>query len=378
MQVPWIDMASSGPHSHYQEDIGVQVAMLVATILLSSWILWEFFHAELVYWSLRLNWILLGGLTWGPTAQWASATRHNMEIMAASALRTEPGPYWELLNTSSRIYIPFVLIAAALLARKIWNHPSNHAHRVITADRLRWIMSVHAPAIIPVLYYGDLLTTDPEEHRPLASPKEWALQHRLVINHRLDRHRARDLLIAQLGRRITSPYDLKPHERAMFAVFGARLFADGKEHGQTQALLDELNRSCHRGTFNGKRGYPVLSITDNLFEKYARHRDVDEWVATHPFSRTLLHAMHLAAIKLGKAPSSHFRWLKGMDRCLWAALNSTGRKTPWIEGCAVFAQTQWENYVHGLGYSLTEPHLDDVLNAIEVALEKAGIQLSPE
>lgn len=370
-------MANIGPPSQYQEELGVQLAMAAGAIALLGWGTWEFFHADLVYWSLRLNWSLVGALTWGPFAGWATAMRHAMANMAASAPHAEAGDYWDLLNASSRIYIPLVVLVAAALAWKIWKHPSNHAHRAITPERLRWIMSVHAPAIIPVLYYGDLLTSNPDEHRTLATPKEWALERRLVVNNRLDRSKARAALIEQLGRRIHSPQDLEPHERALFAAFGARLFADGKDHAQTQTLLDALNRSCHQGTYNGKRGYPVLSVTDEAFEKYAGHPDVSEWIAAHPYSRTLLHAMHLAAIKLGKAPSSHFRWLKGMDRTLWAALNSSGRKTPWAEAGAVFAQTQWENYLQGLCHRLTEPHLDDVLDALEAALEKAGLQITP-
>ena len=87
----------------------------------------------------------------------------------------------------------------------------------------------------------------------------------------------------------------------------------------------------------------------------------------------MLHAMHKASLAFGRLPSSHFRWLKGIDRKLWYALNTTGRKAPFVESVAVFTQTLWEDFAFENGYRLTEPALDDAIGGIEAYLVKIGI-----
>lgn len=168
---------------------------------------------------------------------------------------------------------------------------------------------------------------------------------------------------------------MQPQEKAMFAIFGTRLFAQDTdaEKVTAQDLLDRLNRSCHQNTWNGRKGYPDLSITDKAFAQYATHPDVSGWLQKHAYPRTLLHAMHKEALTTGKLPSSHFRWLKGMDRGLWYALNTTGRKAPFLESAAVFSQTLWEDLAHEHGYQLTEPYVDDAIDGLEAYLGKIGL-----
>jgi intracellular multiplication protein IcmP len=356
--------------------VGIAIAGGVVGLLLC--LVWWQFHGEIVYWTLRLNWTLLGALDWSWLPR-VTATRHAIAQLAAQSPGVGPGVLWAALQQSGVWLSPVVVGCAALLARKVWRHTSNHVHRAITPDRLAWIMAKHAPAIIPMLYAPNLLCSDPPEHRPMLSPDEWALRHKLVVNERLDRDKAQALLVAQLGRRVASLQDLQPHERALFAVFGARLLSDGKDLALAQALLDRLNYSCHTGTFRGMRGYPDLALAEEAFARYAALPGASQWLATHGYVSTLLHAMHLEAIKLGKLPSSHFRWLKGIDRPLWAALNTTGRKTPWIESLAVFTQARWETYLDQMiGIQLTEPHLSDALTALETYLAKVGLIPTPK
>ncbi|GGM25547.1 hypothetical protein ACFQDN_21970 [Pseudomonas asuensis] len=238
-------------------------------------------------------------------------------------------------------------------------------------------MAKHSPAIIPSLYYGDpdtlLLNVDPPEHRSSKNPEEWVAENGLIVNGRLDKTRCRDLLKAELGKRITSLADLKPHEKALFAIMATRVLSDGKDLKKAQELLDGLNYSCHTHSWEGKPGYPNLAITDRTFEVYAKHPDVAIWIKKHPYVRTLLHSMHKKAQRTGKLPSSHFRWLKGMDRGLWYALNTTGRKAPFLESSAVFTQSLWEEFAADNGYELTEPYIDDAIVGIEKYLIKTGL-----
>jgi intracellular multiplication protein IcmP len=366
----------AGPAANHEQDDSpfvVGAALCMAALLI--WLLWWAFHAQIAYYSLWINWTLMAALDWLP---WAAEVRRELAQLAGQARTLEPLVLWKALSISGLFFAPLTLLATALLARRMWTHPSNVTRRGITAETLPWIMAKHAPAIIPMLYAPNLLKNDPPEHRSMLAPDEWVTLHRLVVDERLDHAKTRELLIGHLGQRIRTPLDLHPHERALFAVFGARLLSGGEELEQAQVLLDRLNRSCHTGTYQGRRGYPDLSIADAAFHTYATHPEAARWVASHGYARTLLHAMHLEAVKRGKLPSSHFRWLKGIDRSLWAALNTTGRKTPFIESVAVFTQTRWESYLETLGTPLQEPHLDDAITAIEAYLTKVGLIRKPK
>jgi intracellular multiplication protein IcmP len=366
-------MANSSYGQKGESDHLFVIVVGFLVVVVGLWFFWDMFHTELVYGSMWLDWHVLSGLAWLWSPSWLSTIRQELAYGASVASLLTPLQLWKLLSRAGLVMTPLLLILLGLLARTMRKHPSNRVRRAITPENLRWIMAKHAPAIIPTLYYPNLLKHDPPEHRSMDAPEEWVLRHKLVINDRLDRQRTHALLVEQLGARLGSVFDLAPHERSLFAVFGARLFSDGLELAMSQALLDKLNYSCHQGQHNGKRGFPDLTITESSFQKYAAHPEVGQWVATHGYSRTLLHAMHLEAIKKGKVPSAHFIWLKAMDRQLWAALNTTGRKTPFVESLAVFSQTRWESYVGDLGYRIADPHLGDAVDALEVYLQKVGL-----
>ncbi len=371
-------MSTTGhPRPSGSEDPLFAISAVGLALLLLAWLLWFEFHAEIVYWSLRMNWTLLGALEWSWSPRSLTELRNAMASMAGQARNAPFLPFWWLLTKAGIVMVPLVWLLLGWIARTMWRHPSNRTHRVITADTLPWIMAEHAPAVIPTLYYGDLLKSDPPEHRSALTPEAWAVAQRLVVNQRLERDRALESLAGFLGPRLGSVRDMQPHEQALFAVFAARLFSNGEALGDAQMLLDTLNRSCYTGEFQGKRGYPRLDLARPQFDRYADHAEVANWVARHGYARTLLFAMHEAAIKLGKLPSSNFRWLKGMDRPLWYALNTTGRKVPFVESLAVFTQARWETYVSNMGLRLERPYLDDAVDALEAYLVKVGVTQPP-
>lgn len=372
-------MSSYSPRS---DDMGIVYLAVLGAAALLAWYVWDSYHATIAYYGLRWTWMLLGlvDFPWMPQAvsEWRQET-------AAIAAQAQLVPLGDLIALMDRAGYLFVGIPLALTFRGIvtaGRHRANLTRRRIDATNLPWIMAKHAPAVIPALYYGDektqLLNVDPPEHRSSLNPEEWVARHGLLVNGKLDRRKARLLLIEDLGRRITSIDELHPHERALFAVFSLRLFPGSKDREQAQDLLDALNRSCHRGTHDGKRGYPEFAAADDAFATAARHEHARKWIAKHPYPRTLLHAMHKEALLTGALASSHFRWLKGIDRGLWYALNTTGRKTPFMESAAVFTQTQWEEFAQDCGYELREPYLDDALNGVESYLVKIGLMDKPQ
>lgn len=359
------------------EGMGVVWLVMIALPLAFGWMFWHRWHGTISYWSLKWVWYQLAVFDWPFMPEVIREWRAQAASMAMYPARVTFPELLSMLNKAGYFYIilPLVIIARGFLAAH--RHPMNKTRRKVTVETLPWIMSKHSPAIIPSLYYGNpqtlLLNDDPVEHRSAVHPEEWALEHGLIVNNKLDRERCGQLMIDFLGTPVASLNDLSPTERALFAVFGARLLSDGKDIRVAQQLLDELNRSCHTGTFEGKKGYPNLGLTDAAFKKYAAHPDAQAWLLRHPYPRTMLFAMHKLASKSGKLPSSQFRWLKGMDRNLFYALNIGLRKAPFLEQGAVFTQMQWEEYAENVGYRLTEPSIEDAIDGVEKYLAKLGL-----
>lgn len=346
---------------------------MVVLCLLGLVVAWYFYHAEVTYWAMRWAWIQLRWAEHVYAGDMLQATKQSVLASARAPERLTFHQTLAQLNGAGRYFIALPLLVTIYGLWSAHRHPANRTRRQITAATLPRIMSSHSPAVTPVLYYGDLLNTDPEEHRRALNPEDWVERHGLVVNRQLQREACKALLVQDLGNKIISPDQLSPVERALFAVFGARLLSDGQDVPRAQALLDALNRSCHHGQWNGKPGYPDLTVCDEAFAKYAAHPAAADWIARHPYPRTLLHAMHKEALATGKLPSAHFRWLKGIDRPLWYALNTTGRKAPFMEAAAVFTQCMWERFAFENGYCLPSPCLDEAVNGLESYLIKLGI-----
>jgi intracellular multiplication protein IcmP len=359
-----------------RDDMGMVYLGMIALVAGGAWLLWVTSRPEVTYYGLHWTWQQLACFDWPGAPAFIRAWRNEAATLAAIPNSVPPAKVLDGLNRAGYLFIwvPIVIsIRAFIRAHK---HPANKTRRLITAESLPKIMAKHSPAVIPVLHYGDLLNADPAEHRRSLNPEEWVAQHALLVNGRLDREKCRELLQADLGKPITKLDDLAPHEKALFAVFGTRLLANGADHKEAQVLLDRLNRSCASGTWQGKAGYPDPSICDAAFAKYSVSPGAAAWCDKHPYPRTMLHAMHKASLAFGRLPSSHFRWLKGIDRTLWYALNTTGRKAPFVESAAVFSQTLWEDFAFEQGYRLTEPVLDDAIDGIEDYLVKIGLMAS--
>lgn len=360
------------------DDMTAVYAGVAALLALFAYFGWQAAHAEIAYGALKWAWYQLKIIDIGIAPTAVARWRDEIAGFAVVPGSVSPETLLRCLNNAGRafVWIPVLLTMRGI--RTEMKHPANRTRRPITASTLPKIMASHSPAVIPTLYYENLLNSDSEEHRSSLNPEDWVAHHGLLVNGALDRTTCYSLLVSDLGKSVATLADLAPQERALFAVFGSRLLADGHDHDEAPRLLDALNRSCHTGTWQGKRGYPDLSLTDAAFARYAAAPGAAAWLAKHPYPRTLLHAMHKDALAFGRLPSSHFRWLKGMDRALWYALNTTGRKAPFIESAAVFTQTLWETFAADHGYRLTGPCLDAAVDGVEAYLAKIGLLASHE
>lgn len=360
-----------------KDDMALTNLILLGVLVGFVALIWYLNHTEIAYYCLKFAWHTLGIFDWSWSPKIIPFWRSQIAQIASNPEQLQ---FKQLLEVMNKVGYFFVWIPILLAIRGIKMAIDKHKRlpkRKVDVETLPWIMAKHSPAVIPSLYYGDsktlLLNVDPVEHKRSMNPEEWVEKHALLINNKLDRQRCAELLIKDLGKPIQNLNDLSDIEKALFAVFAPRIFGKEKNFGESQKLLDDLNYSCHKGTFEGKKGYPDLTLSNALFEKYSKSPQIKSWLNKHSYSRTFLHALHKQAAKSGKLPSSHFRWLKGMDRGLWYALNTTGRKTPFMESAAVFCHTLWEEYASDMNFKLTAPYIDEVIDGVEAYLYKVGI-----
>jgi intracellular multiplication protein IcmP len=349
--------------------------VLLLLIFLGVYFYWRVNHSSIVFNISRFYWYVLDFIDIGPN--FIKSLKTDAYELATYSYIAPFNVFFNFLNRVGYIFVPIPIIFTIYLIYKIGKIPTSKINRLIDIKSLPKIMAVHCPAIIPSLYYGDkntlLLNDDPVEHKSALDPVEWVKENNLLINRLLfDRAKCKKLLIEQLGKKINDINELTDCEKTIFTVFASRLFTNKPE--TAIQLTDKLNYSCHTHTFNGKKGYPDLKITDSLFNEYVSKykSEINKLINIYSYSRTILYAMHIVAVKKGKLPSSYFRWLKGMDRGLFYVLNTTGRKTPFIESTGVFGHYLWCDFNNKNNINYSAPMLEEAIDGIENYLVKAG------
>lgn len=262
-------------------------------------------------------------------------------------------------------YVPIPIAIAAWTAYRAMRHPIVRARRVHGVQSLLEAQCKSFSAVAPVLQ-RDLSNDRSPEWASSVHPEEWVVQHRLIVDRKLDVDRTRSLLIAQLGKPVRSLAELSGAERALFAIFGLRVFF--KDAQASAALIDALNYSAQNA-----RSEPKLSLADGAFERCASAPHAQRWLRKHRYPRTLLTALLIEARQLGVLPSSTFIWLKPLDRALWYPLNTAGRKVPFMESAGVFNQWQAEEVAWESGEVLNEPYVENALDGLRRYLEETGL-----
>lgn len=356
---------------------GFLFLMLFCVLAFIIYFYWKFNHTSVVFHISKLCWRVLDFIDVGLFSNIVKDLKREAVELATYSQYVSFYVFYDFLNKFGYLFILFPIIFTLYLSYKIGKTPIAKINRLVNINTLPAIIAKHCPAIIPSLYYGDkstlLLNTDPAEHKSALDPIEWSKDNNLIINRlTFNRKKCRELLVEQLGTKISNITELSDCEKTMFTIFASRIFT--KEPEIAVELTDKLNFSCHKHTYNGKKGYPDLRITDSLFNEYStKFKDkIDNLIKIYSYSRTILYAMHLESVKKGKLPSSYFRWLKGMDRGLFYVLNTTGRKTPFIESTGVFSDYLWRSFNNKNNIDYSEPMFEEAIDGIENYLIKAG------
>jgi intracellular multiplication protein IcmP len=368
-------MASDGHGSSSEDSMWVILFVIFIFIGLPV-ILWNLNHTRFSYWGLFFAWKQLALIDW-PFLPWVKVLRYEIATLAA---RPADVSFIELIWRMTQAgfiggWIP--IITTVYTIRTTLRHRSEKIRRAISVNTLPEIMSVHCPAVIPVLYYGNMMNENVEGQESREHPAEYAGRNKLINNDELDIEKTHEIFLKQLGPKISTLSDLTIYEQALFAIFASRVFDTFENNWKAQDMLDKLNRSCHYGKWKGKPGYPDFSVIGDEIKNYMKAPEAKELVNYFQYSSTFLHMLHLKAMERGKLVSSNFRWLKGIDRGLWYVLNATGRKVPCIESLIQIQTYRTEHLAWKQGLSLVNPPVDACIEALRLVLIKEGVLPKP-
>lgn len=173
----------------------------------------------------------------------------------------------------------------------------------------------------------------------------------------LDRARAERAFAAQLGRAWRGVEAMPPYRRAIFAVFVAR---GGRDTKGSQNMVSQLASSAADGKLD-------CTGVDEMWKKHYKAKAVQDICTTHAYEFTVFISMLLYGREDGVLPSSHFLWLKPLDRRLFYVINNVGRQTPLAEVGGIFAHWNTET---ALKRALSVPTVIDAVNALDLAMSE--------
>jgi intracellular multiplication protein IcmP len=207
-------------------------------------------------------------------------------------------------------------------------------------------------------------------HTTATDPSGWALREAP----------AQGVLAEQLGRlwgadpRSGPP--VPPHARALAGIFALRVASFAVEDDEDAERLKDrtfaLLRRLALAAANHPDGdyLPPAAAYESVIQDTAAflHADVlQRIIARHAYTQTVLLRLLAEARQGGVLPSSLFNWLKGVDRPLWYALCSLGRRTPFVEALGAVAHYQAER---SAGIALYAPVVGAAIEGLQRELQR--------
>ncbi len=305
---------------------GVAILLLATFCFFGIIFMWHFRHNDIVYLWLRFDRLIAL-----PFRSFSEQVNETILLLKAMNSRINIVTFRDMLDVTSSIcifYLPIAILLCLYGIYRGWNQPISKLRMTYTAEMLLQRLNRVFPYTSPILD-KDLLNFDDPKWRSAMPPYKFAIRNGILQDRSFKAIKAKKVFEKQVGRPFKSVTDLRPHEKALMAVFMALI--DGDVTGGRK-ILDELARTCL------KTGEPNYQIAYNLF---AQHKgQIKKFLRVNKYVTTMLCSMFEASKIRGMITPSMFLWLKPVDRTLWYGLNRVGAQTPFVEAAGIW--NQWK------------------------------------
>lgn len=325
-----------------------------------AYILWTAFHAKfaamiLAIRTLQAKPIALFTSKLDEIIQWMKLiNRSDVTIGDLWQVSSNVGFYYTFIYTPVLLYLGYKLFRSS---------PTERFRRKFTdvtlpkaeADLYPWMR-------ISVKLDFPSMDTEKGNWAMAKTERQFVRMHKLRNpNGELDIERTEAVLVKQLGPLYMGHKAMKPHARALYALFLVRMEKDFKKG---DAYLMHLALSASNGKLD-------ISGADEIIEKYSKSKKLKKLEKQHAYESTLLMSM-LEEARGGPRgkdylPPNWFLWLKGMDRRLWYPLADVGRETPHAECIGVWGHWLAER---ALGNRLEMPFVKNAAEGLALELAK--------
>ena len=361
-----------GQEGQGKDPAGTGVLWILAAIFVLLWGAWTFGHTQIVAGFFYLKQVeisaiqfFVGGLDQLKTYV-TTTSPGTVDIQTLSSVANQVGDY---------LQIPVITILLLLAGVLFFRSSTTRYSETYTMSTFVHKEIKNWPQSMPVIDL-DLVHTDVDEGAwaMALTPMMFAKKYQLLTNptqkyyedrlkaemtyHVSVRHeRAKQVFVMQLGKLWQGSAALKPHVRALFAVFIARGAQDA--HASSE-LLEQISRSSRTGKLD-------FSSVDRIIEKYEKLPAVQAVISKHAYELTVMASMLAFARTDGVLSSAEILWLKPVDRRLWFVLNTVGRRVAVPEVAGVYAHWIAEKK---LQRSLKMPMIDSAIDALEMAIQE--------
>lgn len=266
---------------------------------------------------------------------------------------------------------PLAAGLAGLGGALLWWHPAGRFRRRFDLRRLAESMKDPWPFALHALRRGNLnLPLDHPMWGMALSSEAFLRRHDLLeasdAGWSLREARAEAVFAVQLG----PPWREAPvHARALAGLLALRVVALTAPTAEAERLKRRafaLWATLARAAADHPAGDycpPAAAFAQVMHETEPVLRDeaLTPLLAGHAYTATVLLRLLAAARTGGVLPPALFNWLKGMDRPLWYALSSLGRRLPFVEAAGAIAHYHAER---AAGFARPAPAVDRALDGL--------------
>lgn len=337
-------MSSRSNQSGKPQDMSGPI-VIPLLVLAFAGLIWFIKRDSLSYLTAKFTYFMLAPLSWlnGVQSYRLGIARDVME-----------GP--DLLRTIGWGYagwlMPAMLVSGGCvyLALKSFRHPTRMMRGALSTDALMRYQAMVHDAIAPIVPIAREMHKNLDERwHEMYHPHEVVQKFKLTDkDNNLDREKAEDYFLKQLGTRIYRPGidpestifadRLNPYEKTIFALLAPMAIKIKEGLPEYYALRRALNYSAVNETQT-----PDLTLAQDSYLKYREHPLLNNLFLRHHFSTTYLFALYLLAKRAGGFSTADWvGWLRPNANGLYVTLNCAGRNTPFTEAGGPFCHWKVE------------------------------------